>query len=195
MRVGLSDALGLVLAEAVAASHDIPPFANSAMDGFAVRASDVSSAPVVLPVVDEVAAGALATREVAAGTSIKIMTGAPMPEGADAVVKVEDTEAAAEDKVRIMAAVEPGTAVRPAGGDIAARTVVLSSGERLGPAHLGVLASLGEAVPPRAAPPGRRDHVDGRRNHAGRDQTAGGPGRFAIRTGFSSRVCSKRSVP
>ena len=146
-RVGLSEALGLVLAESAAASHDIPPFANSAMDGFAVRAADVGSAPVVLSVVAEVAAGAVTTREVTAGTSIKIMTGAPMPKGADAVVKVEDTEPAAEDKVRIMAAVEAGSAVRPAGGDIAAGTVVLNSGERLGPAHLGVLASLGEAFP------------------------------------------------
>jgi molybdenum cofactor synthesis domain-containing protein len=146
-RVGLRESLGLVLAADVVASSDLPPFANSAMDGFAVRAADVVSVPVTLPVVDEVAAGGVATREVTAGTAIKIMTGAPMPAGADAVVKVEDTEPVADDGVRVLAAVDVGTAVRPAGGDIAEGTRVLSAGERLGPAHLGVLASLGEAFP------------------------------------------------
>jgi molybdopterin molybdotransferase len=145
--IGLREALGLVLAADVVASHDLPPFENSAMDGYAVRAGDVASAPTVLPVVDEVAAGAVASEVVEPGTAIKIMTGAPLPDGADAVVKVELTEPSGPDQVRILEAVTAGTAVRPAGGDVRAGTMVLAAGERLGPAHLGVLASLGEAYP------------------------------------------------
>ena len=146
-RVGLREALGLVLAEDVQANHDLPPFENSAMDGYAVQAEDVARTPAVLTIVDEVAAGVVASKPVGPGTAIKIMTGAPMPEGADAVVKVEDTESIDPDRVRILASVEVGTAVRPAGGDVAEGTIVLREGERLGPAHLGVLASLGEAYP------------------------------------------------
>lgn len=147
LRVGIREALGLVLAADVQASHDLPPFENSAMDGYAVRSADVADAPVELAVVDEVAAGAVATEAVGAGTAIKIMTGAPMPDGADAVVKVEDTRPRGTDRVEILGTVEPGTAVRPAGGDVPAGTIVLRAGERLGPAHIGVLASLGEAFP------------------------------------------------
>ena len=146
-RVGLREALGLVLATDVTASHDLPPFANSAMDGFAVRASDTAPAPAELRIVDEVAAGSVASEAVEAGTAIKIMTGAPMPVGADAVVKVEGTEPATDGVVRILGTVKAGTAVRSAGGDVPAGTTVLRSGERLGAAHLGVLASLGEAMP------------------------------------------------
>ncbi len=146
-RIGIREALGLVLAEDVRASHDLPPFENSAMDGYAVRAGDVTDAPVALAVVDEVAAGSVASSTVTGGTAIKIMTGAPLPDGADAVVKVEDTEAIAPDRVKILTSVEIGTAVRPAGGDVPAGTTVLRKGERLAPAHLGVLASLGEAFP------------------------------------------------
>ena len=146
-RVGIREALGLVLVEDVTARHDLPPFANSAMDGYAVRSVDVRDAPVALPVVDEVAAGAVATHEVGPGSAIKIMTGAPMPRGADAVVKVEDTESAGPDRVRILTAVDAGTALRLAGGDVAEGTTVLRRGERLRPPHLGVLAALGEAYP------------------------------------------------
>jgi molybdopterin molybdotransferase len=146
-RVGVREALGLVLAGDVAASHDLPPFENSAMDGYAVRAEDVAQAPVALTVVDEVAAGGVASERVGPGTAIKIMTGAPLPAGADAVVKVEDTEAAGAERVLIKASVAVGTAVRPAGGDVPKGTVVLRRGERLAPPHLGVLASLGEAYP------------------------------------------------
>ncbi|MDX1450756.1 MAG: molybdopterin molybdotransferase MoeA, partial [Acidimicrobiia bacterium] len=135
------------LAEDVIASHDLPPFPNSAMDGFAVRSADVSDPPVELQVIDEVAAGSVASESVRPGTAIKIMTGAPMPDGADAVVKVEDTEQAESTRVRILATAPAGTALRPAGGDVPKGTNVLESGERLGPAHLGVLASLGVAFP------------------------------------------------
>jgi len=146
-RIRIREALGLVLAEDVRASHDLPPFENSAMDGYAVRAGDVAGAPVALTVVDEVAAGAVASSRVTRGTAIKIMTGAPLPDGANAVVKVEDTEIVAPDRVKILTSVEVGTAVRSAGGDVAAGTTVLREGQRLAPAHLGVLASLGEAFP------------------------------------------------
>ena len=146
-RVDIREALGLVLAADVTARHDLPPFENSAMDGYAVLASDIAAAPAELRVVDEVAAGAVASHRVSSGTAIKIMTGAPLPDGADTVVKVENTTSIKPDKVRILTAAAAGTAVRPAGGDVRKGTVVLRRGERLAPAHLGVLASLGEAFP------------------------------------------------
>jgi molybdopterin molybdotransferase len=144
--VGLREALGLVLASDVVATDDLPAFANSAVDGFAVRAADVATAPVTLPVIDEVAAGNVATRRLAPGTSIKIMTGAPVPPEADAVVMVEDTESAGSD-ICILTPVEVGAAVRPAGGDVRAGTTVLAAGTRITSAHLGVLAALGVAWP------------------------------------------------
>jgi molybdenum cofactor synthesis domain-containing protein len=142
----LSDALGLVLGESVAAPHPVPPFANSAMDGYAVRAEDTRGAPVALNVLEDVPAGRVASVDVRPGTAIKIMTGAPMPAGADAVVKVEDTEPG-EDTVRVLVEVPPGEAVRPAGGDLAEGDVVFEPGVRLEPAHLAVLASIGQAHP------------------------------------------------
>jgi molybdopterin molybdotransferase len=147
VEVPLGEALGLALAAPVTAPHDVPPFANSGMDGYAVRAKDTAGAPVTLEVVEDVAAGHVARGRVEEGAAIRIMTGAPIPEGADAVARVEDT-AFEGDSVRVLVPVEPGTAVRPAGGDVAAGEVVLEIGERLGPAHLGVLASLGIARPP-----------------------------------------------
>ena len=148
VHVGLEEALGLVVAKDVWASHDLPPFENSAMDGFAVRSIDVTDAPVELEVVDEVAAGQASSASVTCGGAIKIMTGAPMPVGADAVVKVEDTEWIGEtNRVRVLSSVDPGTAVRCAGGDVPKGAIVLRKGDRLGPSHLGVLASVGEAFP------------------------------------------------
>jgi molybdopterin molybdotransferase len=146
VRAPLLDALGLVLAEPVVAPDDVPPFANSAMDGYAVRAVDVQEAPVVLEVVEDLPAGYVASTPVGPGTAVKIMTGAPIPSGADAVVKVEDTEPR-DDKVWIGSAVGAGTNVRAAGGDVVSGTRVFEAGERLGAAHLGVLASLGVADP------------------------------------------------
>src|SRR5438046_2148942 len=112
--VPLLDAPGLVLAEDVAADRDVPPFRNSAMDGYAVRGDDVASAPVELRVVGEVAAGGFPDRTVGPGEAMRIMTGAPMPEGADTVVRVEDTDNAS-DIVTIAAAAPEGTATRQAG--------------------------------------------------------------------------------
>jgi molybdopterin molybdotransferase len=145
-RVPLASALGRVLAEPVVAAHDVPPFANSAMDGYAIRAADLASVPVTLDVIEDVPAGSVPAREVTPGTAIRIMTGAPMPFGADTVVEVEVTETTGNE-VTISAAREAGTHVRPAGGDVPRGVRVLEPGERLNPAMLGVLASLGVVEP------------------------------------------------
>ncbi len=142
----LREARGLALAVPVVAPHDLPPFPNSAMDGYAVRSADVAAAPVTLPVLEDVPAGHVPTQPVTEGTAIKIMTGAPLPEGADAVVQVEHTEPG-DGEVRILAATTAGTSVRPAGGDLAAGTEVFPAGVRLTPARLGVCAALGIATP------------------------------------------------
>jgi len=143
----LGSALGLVTARRVVAPADVPPFTNSAMDGYAVIAADLAGVPVRLEVLEDVPAGSVATRAVRPGAAIKIMTGAPLPDGADAVVPVEDTRPG-DGSVEIMAAVPAGASVRPAGGDLAAGAPVLEAGVRLGPAHLGMLASLGVPLPP-----------------------------------------------
>ncbi|MEX1208495.1 MAG: gephyrin-like molybdotransferase Glp [Acidimicrobiia bacterium] len=144
--VALASASGLALAADVRASHPVPPFANSAVDGYAVVAADTAGGPVELEVVDDIPAGSVPAREVRPGTAARIMTGALIPDGADAVVMVEDTEPV-DGRVRVLAAIAPGAHVRPAGGDLEAGAVVFESGERLTPAHLGVLASIGIAEP------------------------------------------------
>jgi molybdopterin molybdotransferase len=146
VEVPLESALGLVPAEPILCPHDVPPFTNSAMDGFAVRAADTVGAPVVLEVLEDVPAGAVPTVAVGSGQAVRIMTGAPMPEGADAVVMVELTSGSG-DRVEICEEVPPGAAVRPAGGDLAAGEMVVDMGVRLGPAHLGLLASIGVTRP------------------------------------------------
>ncbi len=143
----LHEARGLVLSRAVVASHPVPPFANSGVDGFAVLSSDVAAAPVDLEVIGDLPAGTAPTMAVRPGTAIRIMTGAPMPDGADAVVMVEDTTTTG-DRVRVVRAARPGDHVRPAGGDFPAGTTVFEAGERLRAPHLGVLASIGVARPP-----------------------------------------------
>ena len=140
------DADGRVLAEPVVAPHDVPSFANSAMDGYAVRADDVASPGAVLEVVEEVAAGQVGKISVGEGQATKIMTGAPIPYGADTIVRVEDTEVE-EGKVRVAVAVERGTSVRAPGGDVAAGTTVFPAGARLTAAHIGVLATIGLVHP------------------------------------------------
>lgn len=144
--VPLAEAAGLVLASDVAAPHDVPPFPNSAVDGFAVRAVDLVSVPIELVVVEDLPAGRVASQTVLAGTAIRIMTGAPMPDGADSVVMVEDTEER-PGTVFIRRAVRAGDNVRPPGGDLASGAVALEAGTRLGPAALGVLATLGVTLP------------------------------------------------
>jgi len=140
----LLDALGLVLAEDVAADRDVPPFRNSAMDGYAVRGDDVASAPVELRVVGEVAAGEFPDRDVGPGEAMRIMTGAPMPAGADTVVRVEDTDNAS-DVVTITAATPKGISIREAGEDLKKGERILDAGTVLRAAEIGLLASVGRA--------------------------------------------------
>ena len=122
VEVDLRDARALVLAEQVTAPEAVPPFPNTAMDGYAVRAADTTGAaegaPVRLRVVGELAAGHAPTTAVGDGEAIRIMTGAPMPDGADSVVMVEYTERDG-DAVRVLHAARPGDHVRAAGGDLA----------------------------------------------------------------------------
>ncbi len=142
-RVALSAAPGHVLAETVRAAEAVPRFANSAMDGYALRAADAASAPARLRVTGTSAAGD-AAGAVSHGEALRIMTGAPLPAGADAVCMLEHTQA--EDgglTVLIKEPVSPGSNVRAAGEDIAPGTTVFTPGTQLGPAHIGVLASLG----------------------------------------------------
>lgn len=146
--VPLRKALGRVLASDVESVDAVPAFDNSAMDGFAVRASDTvgasSESPASLVVVDESRAGRPAGSLLGAGQAIAISTGAMIPEGADSVVRVEDTSAL-DGRVEIRVEVPLGRNVRRAGEDIEAGSVVLRSGVRLGAAELGVLASVGVA--------------------------------------------------
>ncbi len=140
------DAEGLVLAADVVAVEQVPPFDNTAVDGYAVQAADTTDAPVELPVVDEVAAGAASTHELRRGEAIRIMTGAPMPSGADAVVMVEETERLGDDRVRINASVGPGAAVRRAGDDVQPGDLLFPAGTIVTPPIVGVLASINAAT-------------------------------------------------
>ncbi len=143
-RLPATDAVGCVLAADVVATEPVPPFANTAMDGYALRAADVAAVPVTLPVVAEVAAGHPAPRPLEAGEAMRIFTGAPMPEGADAVVMVERTERRDGGKaVEIQVSVDPGNHVRAVGEDLHAGQRVFGAGDEITPARLGVLASLG----------------------------------------------------
>jgi molybdopterin molybdotransferase len=144
--VGLLEAAGRVLAEAVAADRDIPPLTNSAMDGYAVQGTDVADAqegfPVRLRVVGEVAAGHVSPLQVAPGTAVRIMTGAPVPAGADTVVRFEDTRPD-DDWVEVLKATSTGKNVRQAGEDVRAGQVVLEPGKVLRPQEIGMLAAVG----------------------------------------------------
>jgi molybdenum cofactor synthesis domain-containing protein len=139
----LRDALGCVLATEVAAPEMVPPFDNTAVDGYAVRAADTAGAPVELEAIGVLAAGAAPDTEVGPGQALRIMTGAPMPPGADAVAMVEDSEILPGGRVRLHRTVRPGDAVRRTGDDVVEGEVVLDPGTELRPAHLGVLASIG----------------------------------------------------
>jgi molybdenum cofactor synthesis domain-containing protein len=143
--VNVSDAANRVLASEVVAPRDVPGFDNSAMDGFAVRAGDLAAAgnsPISLRVSGEAAAGAAFAGLVASGEAVRIMTGAPLPDGADAVVEVEETSSEGSD-VRISIRPDPGRNVRPAGSDIRRGEVAMQPGTVLGPAQLALLGALG----------------------------------------------------
>ena len=142
-RVRVADAVGRVTAEECVSEVAVPPFANSAMDGFAVRVFDVARTPVALAVIEDVPAGAVPSLPVGIGEATRIMTGAPMPDGADAVVKVEDTRSDADGSVTILTGVGAGTNVRRAAGDVSVGDVVVRAGVRLTPRHAAVLASVG----------------------------------------------------
>src|SRR5581483_8786640 len=142
----LDDALGRVLAEDVHADMAVPPFDNSAMDGYALIAADTEGAtrerPAVLRVVADLPAGQVPDTPVRRGEAIRIMTGAPMPPGADAIVRVEDTERG-EGTVRVRIAARPGRDVRFAGEDVRAGDLILPRGSYVRPAEVGMLAMLG----------------------------------------------------
>jgi molybdopterin molybdotransferase len=144
--VPLAEALGCVIAGAAVSQVAVPPFANSAMDGYAVRAADTAGAsadhPARLLVVGTVAAGAAADRPVETGQALRIMTGAPMPDGADGIAIVEVTSTDG-DQVLVHQPAQLGQHIRHPGGDVTAGQEVLPAGTALGPGHLGVLASIG----------------------------------------------------
>jgi molybdopterin molybdotransferase len=142
VEVGHDRAVGSVLAGAVVASELVPPFDNTAVDGYAVRAEDLADVPAELLVVDELAAGSAPTREVGPGEAIRIMTGAPMPAGADAVAMVEDSERIGDDRVRLHRPVEVGAAVRRAGDDVCVGDLLFDAGTVVTPAIEAVLASV-----------------------------------------------------
>jgi molybdopterin molybdotransferase len=149
--VRLAAALGRVLARDVVSPVALPPWDNSSMDGFAVRAADVRGAthdaPVRLRVVDTIAAGGRGQREIGAGEAARIMTGAPVPRGIDSVVRVEDTDGGAE-LVRIDDDRDASRNIRRRGEDVMTGATVMHAGTPLGPPHIGVLASVGCALPP-----------------------------------------------
>ncbi|MHB0970086.1 MAG: molybdopterin molybdotransferase MoeA [Thermoanaerobaculia bacterium] len=144
-RVALTDALGRVIREDVASDRNVPPADNSAMDGYAVIAADIAAAtretPVLLDVIEDLPAGYVATKSVAPGTSIRIMTGAPVPAGANAVVQVEETDAGSS-RVAIYRALRSGANIRSAGEDLRVGDVVVRAGTPLGSGEIGVLATL-----------------------------------------------------
>lgn len=138
--VPLFDSLGRVLREEIAAPHDLPPADNSAMDGYALRAEDLANVPVSLRVTGDIAAGHPATHALEAGTAMRIMTGAFVPDGADTVVQVELTDGRT-DVVTIEKALPRGTNIRKRGEDMRAGDVVLRAGTRIGPAEVAMLAA------------------------------------------------------
>jgi molybdenum cofactor synthesis domain-containing protein len=144
--VPLDDALGRVLADDAVAPNDLPPFSSSGMDGFAVQARDTSDPPARLRIVGEARAGALAGMAVEPGTAIRVSTGAQIPQGADAVVRQEITEAG-DDEVVVLEAVAPGNDVRYAGEDIPSGATILQAGTLLGAAEIGGLAAVNIARP------------------------------------------------
>ncbi|HZO91788.1 MAG TPA: gephyrin-like molybdotransferase Glp [Chthonomonadaceae bacterium] len=156
-RVPLLESLGRVLAEDIAADINVPPFDNSAVDGYAVRAADTAGAtpeaPVLLRTLADVPAGELARETVTEGTAARVMTGAPMPPGADAMVMVEDTRPAGAGQVAILEAAQPNQHIRQAGEDVRRGEVVLRAGACIRAAEIAMLATMGRASVPTVRPP------------------------------------------
>lgn len=147
--VALDDALGRTLSEAAVSPLDLPPWDNTAMDGYAVHSADVTGAsaqnPVRLDLIESVHAGGFPTRPVARGQTIKIMTGAPIPEGADGVIRIEHTRAEG-DVVFVLADTDASRNIRPRGEDIKANDVAVTAGTQLRASEIGLLASIGAAT-------------------------------------------------
>ena len=152
--VPLADALGRTLARDIRAREPIPPFSKATMDGYAVRAADTRPAknPVELAVVEDLPAGRVSRKAIRPGQAARIMTGAPLPKGSDAVVMVEDTELT-EGGVRILIGVRPGENIGEAGEDVRKGDLVLNKGADIGPAEVAMLAALGQASVPVARRP------------------------------------------
>ena len=167
LRVPLDDSLGSVLAEPVISPLSIPPWTNSAMDGYAARATDVRGAsaaePVRLRVIEQIAAGQFPARTIGAGECARIYTGAPLPDGADSVIRQEDTDYG-DEEVQIRSDRDAGVNIRKAGEDITRGSEVLHAGDEVTAARLGVLASMAVAHPvvyrrPRVAILGSGDEI------------------------------------
>jgi molybdopterin molybdotransferase len=140
--VRLEQSLGRVLAEDVRANRDLPPYDVSAMDGYAVRSADLKNSPVTLAIIEDIRAGDMPTKTLLAGQCARIMTGAPVPQGADAVIRVEDTQALSESKVQINVTVKPSNDIRPMGEGMRNGDVVLTAGTEITPGVTGVLATV-----------------------------------------------------
>lgn len=140
--VGLEQSLGRVLAGEVRANRDQPPYDVSAMDGYALRSADLAQVPALLDVIEDIKAGDMSTREVQAGQCARIMTGAPVPQGADAVIRVEDTRELPDGKVQIDRAVQAGNDIRRLGENMRNGEVVLSRGTEITPGVVGILATV-----------------------------------------------------
>jgi molybdopterin molybdotransferase len=140
--VRLEQSLGRVLAEDVRANRDLPPHDVSAMDGYAVRSADLANTPASLVIIEDIKAGDMPTKTVQPGQCARIMTGAPMPEGADAVIRVEDTQAVPDDRVQINVAVKTGNDIRLQGEGMRNGEVVLTAGIEITPGVIGVLATV-----------------------------------------------------
>ena len=181
--VPLLQAAGRVLAREVTSDRDVPPFSRAGMDGYAVVAENTFGAsryePKTLRVIEKIYTGEVPTRKVATGEASEIATGAPMPEGADAVVMVEETERGCDGEVRIFTPVYPRQNVGRQGADIVNGQTVLRDGELLNPSRIGALAALGltavevyRARPSPSSRPGTRSSSRARRSSQGRFTTS-----------------------
>lgn len=197
-KVHIIDTLGRIIAEDVISGRNIPPFDNSAMDGYAVKAADTTGAtgenPATLKVVADLPAGYTLDRELQPGEAVRIMTGAPVPAGADAIVRVEDTEKRG-DVVRILCQVKPGKDLRRAAEDVKVGDTVIEKGTRITPAAVGMMSSVGRSMVhvfqrPRVAVLATGDEV------VDVDQEAG-PGKIYNSNGYTiaSQVREAGAVP